>query len=151
MTVHIHGRNNQHTLEYLTGKPVMDDELERLTHQKEAIYRQLCLEQGAEFRLSPGANELLNFLVAQDFPHMIATVTGITNLDFCVKHLSLLNWFDLATIVFDDGRRPGKPAPDIYLEAQIDSNWNPDNVRQWKSRIQELKRPMQRELVKLSH
>ena len=29
MTVHVHGRNNQHTLEYLTGKPVIDDELER--------------------------------------------------------------------------------------------------------------------------
>jgi beta-phosphoglucomutase len=28
-----------------------------------------------------------------------------------------LNWFDLATIVFDDCRRPGKPAPDIFLEA----------------------------------
>jgi beta-phosphoglucomutase len=117
MTVHLHGRYNQHTLEYLTGNPVIDDELERLTQQKESIYRQLCLEHGAEFRLSPGAIELLNFLVAQDIPHTIATATGKINLDFFVKHLSLLKWFDLETIVFDDGRRPGKPAPDIYLEA----------------------------------
>jgi len=151
MTVHVHGRNNQHTLEYLTGKPVMDDELEHLTHQKEAIYRQLYLKQGVNFRLSPGAIDLLNFLVAQDIPHTIATATWKTNLDFFVKHLSLMKWFDLATIVFDDGRRPGKPAPDFFSKRQIDSNWNPDNGRSWKSRIQELKRPMQRELVKLSH
>ena len=117
MTVHVHGRNNQHTLEYLTGNPVIDDELERLTQQKEAIYRQLCLEQGAEFRLSPGAIDLLNYLVAQDIPHTIATATGKTTLEFFVEHLSLLKWFDLETIVFDEGRRPGKPAPDIYLEA----------------------------------
>jgi beta-phosphoglucomutase-like phosphatase (HAD superfamily) len=116
MTVHVHGRNNQHKLENLTGKPVMDDELERLTHQKGVICRQLCLEQGVDFRLSAGAVEPLNFLVSQDIPHTIATATRKTNLDSFVKHLSLLEWFDLATIVFDDGRRPGKPAPDIFLE-----------------------------------
>ena len=115
--VHVHGRNNQHTLEYLTGKPVVDDELERLTQQKETIYRQLYLEQGAEFKLSPGAVELLNYLVARDIPHTIATASEKTNLDFFVEHLSLTKWFDLAKIVYDDGRRPGKPAPDIYLEA----------------------------------
>jgi beta-phosphoglucomutase-like phosphatase (HAD superfamily) len=26
-------------------------------------------------------------------------------------------WFDVAKIVYDDGIRPGKPAPDIYLAA----------------------------------
>jgi len=26
-------------------------------------------------------------------------------------------WFDVAKIVYDDGVRPGKPAPDIYLAA----------------------------------
>jgi beta-phosphoglucomutase-like phosphatase (HAD superfamily) len=26
-------------------------------------------------------------------------------------------WFDVAKIVYDDGIRPGKPAPDVYLAA----------------------------------
>jgi HAD superfamily hydrolase (TIGR01509 family) len=115
--VHVHGRNNQHTLEYLTGSSVTGNNLERLTQQKETIYRQLCLEQGAEFKLSPGAIDLLDYLVTHDIAHTIATATGKTNLDFFVAHLRLRKWFDLKQIVYDDGSRPGKPAPDIYLEA----------------------------------
>jgi HAD superfamily hydrolase (TIGR01509 family) len=117
ITVHVHGRNNQHTLEYLTGNSVVGDDLECLTQQKEAIYKQLCLKQEAEFKLSPGTIELLNYLVAQSIPHTIATASGKTNLDFFVEHLRLRKWFDLTKIVYDDGSRPGKPAPDIYLEA----------------------------------
>lgn len=117
ITVHVHGRNNGYTLEYLTGKPVAGDELERLTQKKETIYRQLCLEQRSEFKLSPGAVELLDYLVARNIPHTIATASEKTNLDFFVEHLSLMKWFDMTKVVYDDGGRPGKPAPDIYLEA----------------------------------
>ncbi len=117
MAVHVHGRNNQHTLEYLTGRPVKGAELHQLIQQKETIYRQLCLEQAENFKLSPGAIELLDFLVAHHIPHTIATASGRTNLDFFVKHLHLDQWFDIEQIVYDDGTRPGKPAPDIYLQA----------------------------------
>jgi beta-phosphoglucomutase-like phosphatase (HAD superfamily) len=36
---------------------------------------------------------------------------------FFIEHLRLDRWFDVAKIVYDDGMRPGKPAPDIYLAA----------------------------------
>jgi beta-phosphoglucomutase-like phosphatase (HAD superfamily) len=115
--VHVHGRTNRHTLEYLTGRPVTGDELRRLIQEKEALYRQHCLDQGAAFALSPGAIDLLTYLVAHEIPHTIATASEKTNLDFFVEHLQLDVWFDLTQIVYDDGHRPGKPAPDIYLEA----------------------------------
>ena len=117
LTVHVHGRNNRHTLEYLTGDPVAGDDLERLSQQKETLYRWLCLEQEAGFKLSPGAIELLDYIVARGIAHTIATASGKTNLDFFVEHLSLEKWFDIKKIVYDNGRRPGKPAPHIYLEA----------------------------------
>lgn len=117
MKVHVHGRTNQHSLEYLTSHSVQGHTLTRLTQQKESIYRALCLEQGEGFKLSPGAINLLNFLVRREIPHTIATASEKTNLDFFVNHLQLDRWFDLKQIVYDDGRRPGKPAPDIYLEA----------------------------------
>lgn len=117
MAVHIHGRNNRHTLEYLTGCAVQGEELHRLTQRKEAIYRQLCLDQGGGFALSPGAVELLDFLVAHQVPRTIATASEKTNLDFFVTHLALARWFDTGQIVYDDGTRPGKPAPDIYRQA----------------------------------
>ena len=117
IAIQVHGRTNQHTLEYLTGSTLTGPDLATLTQQKETIYRQLCLAQYEAFKLSPGAIELLDYLVFHQIPHTIATASEKTNLDFFVEHLSLEKWFDLDKIVYDDGRRPGKPAPDIYIEA----------------------------------
>ncbi len=117
MRVHVHGRTNRHTLEYLAGRALTDQELPRLVQQKEQIYRQLCLEQGQGFRLSPGAVELLDFLVRHSIPRTIATASERTNLDFFFKHLGLDAWFDIEQVVYDDDTRPGKPAPDVYLQA----------------------------------
>jgi beta-phosphoglucomutase len=117
MAVHVHGRNNGHTLAYLTGRALAGGELADLIERKETIYRQLCLEQGPGFRLSPGAVELLDYLVAHRIPRTIATASGKDNVDFFVAHLGLDRWFDVGQIVFDDGVRPGKPAPDLYLQA----------------------------------
>ena len=117
MAVHVHGRHNRHTLGYIAGRPVQGAELKRLTQQKEEIYRHLCLEQGPDFRLSPGAVDLLDFLVAHGVPRTIATASEKINLDFFVEHLGLARWFDPALIVYDDGSLPGKPAPDVYLRA----------------------------------
>jgi len=128
--VHVHGRNNRYTLEYLVGRPLDGAEVARLAEDKEAIYRRLCLaepgqdhgRQGdggyvAGFRLSPGAVELLDHLAASGVPQTIATASGRGNVDFFVEHLALERWFDPARIVYDDGTLPGKPAPDLYRRA----------------------------------
>jgi beta-phosphoglucomutase-like phosphatase (HAD superfamily) len=125
MAVHVHGRSNRHTLEYLLGRRLDEGELIRLSEEKETIYRRLCLVEdeshsrgdGYGFRLSPGAVELLDFLVTQGIPRTIATASGRDNVDFFVAHLALGRWFDPARIVYDDGTLPGKPAPDLYLRA----------------------------------
>ena len=117
MAVQVHGRNNQHTLEYLTGSGLEDDRLKQLSDQKETIYRDLCQAQGDEFKLSPGAVGLLDALAARGIPRTIATASGKENLDFFFENLHLDRWFDRQCTVYDDGSRPGKPAPDIYLRA----------------------------------
>lgn len=117
MAIHVHGRYNRHTLEHLTGKVVTGPELEELTEHKERIYRQLCLDQGPGFALSPGAVELLDFLMEHGIPRTIATASGKANVDFFVAHLGLARWFQIEQCVYDDGSRPGKPAPDIYRQA----------------------------------
>lgn len=115
--VHVHGRNNQHSFSYLVDRPITGEELAALTQQKESIYRQLCLDQGVDFKLSPGAIDLLDYLVDHRILHTIATASEKTNLDFFVQHLQLNRWFALENIIYDDGSRPGKPAPDYYLAA----------------------------------
>jgi HAD superfamily hydrolase (TIGR01509 family) len=127
IAVQVHGRNNRHTLEYLTGRTMDDDELQQLIQQKETIYRQLCLDEGQNFKLSPGAIELLDFLATHHIHRTIATASGKSNLDFLVKHLHLDRWFNIEQMVYDDGARPGKPAPDIYLQAARKLGLEPDN------------------------
>ena len=123
--IHALGRTNQYCLSFLMGRPVTGNELNQLTQQKETIYRQLCLKQGTDFKLSPGAIQLLDYVVAQNIPHTIATGSEKTNLDFFIEHLQLKKWFDLMKIVYDNGNRPGKPAPDVYLEAARRLELNP--------------------------
>lgn len=126
MANHVHGRSNRYTLGYLLGEPLTGAQLDELSEQKETFYRELCLAEGEDFRLSPGAVDLLDFVVDNQIPRTIATASGKSNVDFFVTHLDLANWFELDRIVYDDGRRPGKPAPDFYLQAAINVNREPE-------------------------
>ena len=111
---HVHGRNMAYTLTYLAGHSLTGGEVEELTERKESVYQKLCLEQGTNFRLSPGAETLLDFLRQHEVSRTIATASGIINLNFFNKQLSLDRWFKLEQIVYDDGKTSGKPAPDFY-------------------------------------
>jgi HAD superfamily hydrolase (TIGR01509 family) len=117
IAVQVHGRNNRHTLEYLTGQKLTSQQVHQLSEQKETIYRQMCLALGQQFQLSPGAVDLLDFLVANKIPHTIATASGKSNVDFFINNLDLGRWFNLDQIVYDNGTRRGKPAPDFYRDA----------------------------------
>jgi beta-phosphoglucomutase-like phosphatase (HAD superfamily) len=113
----MHGRPNAYVLSYLAGRPIDGQELKDLIEVKEGYYRSLCLQNPDEFVLSPGAEPLLEALVAAAIPRTIATSSEITNVRFFIEHLQLARWFDVSQIVYDDGTRPGKPAPDIYKAA----------------------------------
>lgn len=125
MSEHVYGRTNSQTMEFLAGCPLTSKKITQLTQHKEEIYRALCLDQGQYFCLSPGAEELLDKLVEKHIPHTIATSSEITNLTFFFEHLQLARWFDIQTVVFDDGQRAAKPEPDIYLEAARRLNIEP--------------------------
>lgn len=117
MIERVHGRTNRDIFEYVLGRPVAAEELLRLSEEKEGIYRGLCLDTPDTFHLSPGAVDLLDFLVEQGIPHTIATSSAWPNVAFYLERLELARWFDLSLLVYDEGRYPGKPAPHIYLEA----------------------------------
>jgi HAD superfamily hydrolase (TIGR01509 family) len=114
---HMHGRPNSYVLSYLAGRTIGGQELVDLIQVKESFYRKLCLQNPRRLVLSPGARDLLETLARSKVPRTIATSSEITNLNFFIEHLRLDRWFDVAKIVYDDGTRPGKPAPDFYLAA----------------------------------
>jgi HAD superfamily hydrolase (TIGR01509 family) len=41
----------------------------------------------------------------------------LSNMNFFWRNMDLGRWFDFKRIIYDDGSRPGKPAPDVYLAA----------------------------------
>lgn len=123
----VHGRCNADVLSYLVGRPVRGKELADLAEEKESFYRELCLMNPRRFLLSPGAQALLDALASQRVPRTIATSSEFTNTQFFIQHLGLDRWFEVDEIVYHDGRRIGKPAPDVYLEAarriRVEPHW----------------------------
>jgi HAD superfamily hydrolase (TIGR01509 family) len=117
MATHMHGRVGSDVLEYLTGRKLTKEEVEQLEDEKEQVYIKLCLENIKNYKLSGGAEELLNFLVGSHIPFTIATSSPKVLVDFYEERLNLSKWFDLKKIVYNDYSIPGKPAPDIYLLA----------------------------------
>lgn len=114
---YVHGRPNKVTLEYVLGRQLDDEEADRLSQEKERLYRQMCLAWGDDFALSPGSQEFLDRLMEHRIPRTIATASEQNNVHFFIRHLRLDRWFEVEKIVMDDGTFPGKPAPDIYLRA----------------------------------
>ncbi len=111
------GCNGRDTQAYLAGRRLEEKENRRLIDEREAAYRALCLQQGEKFRLSPGAEDLLDYLKARSIPRTIATASEKVNVDFFVEHLGLKRWFDPRQFVLDNGVLRSKPAPDFYLQA----------------------------------
>ena len=114
---YFHGRTNQDTLEYLSGRTLTKEEVDNLAQQKEEIYRTLCKSDMSKFKLAPGVKEYLDFLKANKVAFTIATASEINNVTFFIKEFGLDTWFDVDKIVYDDGTFKGKPEPDIYLKA----------------------------------
>lgn len=114
----VHGCTNRDIFQTLLGRALSDAELETMAEVKESCYRQLCLDVGEEFRLSPGAETLLARLQETGTPFTIATASGVSNMRFFFERLDLRRWFTWDILVYDDGSMPGMLAPDVYLKAQ---------------------------------
>lgn len=125
MLKYMFGRTNEQIIKYAIGKQPTPEMVEKLGQEKEAVYRQMCLNDMENFHLAQGAVEFLNFLKENNIPRTIATMSDKTNVDFFIEYLNLENWFDIDKIVYSDGIIPGKPAPDIYEIAAKNLNLSP--------------------------
>ena len=115
--LHMHGRSNAYVLSYLAGREISGKELAEQIEAKESLFRRLCLETPNRMQLSAGAQDLLEWLKLAGIPRTIATSSEIRNVEFYIEHLHLDRWFEVGKLIYDDGVRPGKPAPDMYLAA----------------------------------
>ena len=125
MRDHMFGRTNEDIIAYAIGKKPDKALVEKCTREKEAIYRQMCRDDMEHFVLTDGAVEFLDYLKAHNIPRTIATMSEKVNVDFFIEGFHLARWFDLEKIVYDNGKIPGKPAPDIYEIAAKNLNLSP--------------------------
>lgn len=114
MLKYMFGRTNEDIIEYAIGKKPDRELVERIASEKEAIYRQMCLDKPEKFKLAPHATEFLDYLKSKKIPMTIATMSEWCNVEFYIKEFNLEKWFDLDKIVYSDGTIPGKPSPAIY-------------------------------------
>ncbi len=121
------GHTNKDIIEYAIGKVPTDEIVEKYGKEKEALYRKRCLLDPENFKLAPGAIELLDFLKQNNIPRTIATMSEWDNVEFYIKEFHLEKWFDLDKIVYSDGTIPGKPAPDIFQIAASKINLAPSD------------------------
>ena len=115
--IEIFGRNNRTIFLEQYNANATDEEILAFSIEKEALYREVCLRDPECLRLAKGAEEFLDFLKDNHIPFNMATGAPIANVEFYFKHLGLGRWFKLEDIVYDDGSIPGKPQPDVWIEA----------------------------------
>lgn len=112
----IHGRLNSEILPDLFNNSLTEQEIEHYTLEKELEYQKLCLELD-EFSLAEGVIEMFEKLEKAKIPFVIATASGIENVEFYIKELKLFKWFTKDHIIYNDGSMRGKPFPDLFLKA----------------------------------
>jgi len=96
----------------LMGREVTPDECDEITHRKESIYRELF---GAEFREVAGFGAFAASAASRGLKVAVGTAGDRHNIAFTLSRLKL-DPAPLAVVGGDEGL-PGKPQPDIFLEA----------------------------------
>jgi len=123
--INIHGRTNKEILTYFVSKDLTKDEISRMSYEKEAYYRELCLKNKHELKLTTGLIDVLNHLRESEIPITIATATVKENVEFYFEAFQLKKWFDFEKVTYDDGTFPGKPEPDIFIIAARKLGFSP--------------------------
>ncbi|MCH4207029.1 MAG: HAD family phosphatase [Solobacterium sp.] len=108
------GMNNLDTLKIL--RPGMsDDWYTAQSEEKERRYREAALQMPGGPHLTPGSEQLFDWLKEHQIPIAMATASIRANVDFYVSTFHLDRWIKEEDIVYDDGRFNEKEA--MYREA----------------------------------
>ncbi len=105
------GNTNQRIMPMIFGA-ISEEEIERLSSEKETIYRELYTPQ---LELAKGLQFFLDKLYAQQIPMAIASNAPVENVEFVVNALGLEKYFQIILHVASVAKP--KPAPDMFLKA----------------------------------
>ncbi len=105
------GMNNDTILVTLAGRPLDPDFLKRVGDRKEMLWRAAI---HGKIQPLPGAKELLVSLHRAGFQQAVASSAPMENITAVVDELDLRPYFQA---LVSGNAIPGKPEPDVFLEA----------------------------------
>jgi len=111
----VHGRNNRQIIDYLSPIQLSEEENLQLSLRKEALYRELCLNDREHLHLVKGATSFFDYLNKNNIPFTIASASIKENIDFFVEVFHLDDYLQPSLIVYNDGRHEDKVA--MFKEA----------------------------------
>ena len=118
----MNGRINRDIFNYLFGKELPAEEIDRLTEEKESLYRELYAPY---IQPIPGLLSFLTQIKDAGIPMAIATSGLPINIAFMFERITMKDYFDDiidATLVTNS-----KPHPEIFLKAAAAVHANPHN------------------------
>jgi phosphoglycolate phosphatase-like HAD superfamily hydrolase len=98
----IFGRTNRDIFKMVCGAEATPEEIDALGYEKEAMYRDICLESPESFKLADGVAEMFDLLKERGIPFNIATGSGIENVEFYFEEFKLDQWLSLETVVYNN-------------------------------------------------
>jgi HAD superfamily hydrolase (TIGR01509 family) len=105
------GMNNQTIIHRLFGNDFPDDNLPRMSDEKELAFRSAIK---GKVNLLPGVREWLECFYANKIPQAVASSAPMENIDAVLDETGIRSYFQ--TIISAFGM-PGKPDPWVFLEA----------------------------------
>lgn len=105
------GMNNHGVLSVVLGRAPTPAELRDVADHKEALFREMVAGQAEPL---PGVRDWLGRLQAAGARQAVASSAPQANIDVLVDALSLREYFDA---LVSGEKMPGKPNPDVFLEA----------------------------------
>lgn len=122
----LNGYTNENILKYVTEDSLSKEELIYQSSRKEAIYRDIVKEIEGGAKLIDGATDFFKFLIKKNIPFTISSASIKENIDFFIKTFKLDSFFDVSTIVYDDGRFNNKGQ--MYKESLKVMNFIPEET-----------------------
>jgi len=108
----IHGKNNSIILDTLFNRTLSQAEQDQYVLQKESIYQELYMANAIGY--APGAVNFMEYLKQQHIPYVIATASGIENIDFYFSKLGLGSYIERQFVIYNNHRIKSKPNPEIF-------------------------------------
>lgn len=118
----MNGRVNREIYNYIFGKELSPEEIQKLTDEKEAMYREFYAPY---IQPIPGLLPFLQQIKEEAVPMAIATSGLPVNIAFMFEHITIKDYFNDvidATLISNS-----KPHPEIFLKAAAAVNAEPAN------------------------